>query len=585
VAAYTSTQSGNWSDTATWGGGGYPVNGDTAAISNTHTVTITGTETVGTSPTPASDAITCSGSGTLINNGNLTVKGNITLATGPYIGGAGSTLTFEVPSGLLYGLYSNTAGAEGAYVLFNGSSGSRCTVTKNGDGSAMISTYMSGTGGTDIAAFTAYYTDFSNMGNASNRAVYTRRGSLIFEHCVFNTCYSVGNTTTYFYPESDLIFSYCRWKNSADTWDVYLHNQTTTLPTGNRKIEYCSFETGFQLVYSAELMSIVHSYVPTYSHTAQTRAADHISMWSYCFIDQDTDFNNQAPLVTYCYRYVESTDNAHFFVFTDLLYDPVYSNNILEHGSDWSLNEPDGLLNALAVTSSHTVTAINNIVLPNAAGRASCTLFTDNCSYALNLQWIVNKNTCYSDDTGGALVAAHGTGEAGRIQSYRSNLCWANAPTADACMMREVGDYTPTNDYITVANFNGYNIIDIAYDVTPAAFAATPGTNDITSVNPLFVDSTRDLAKWSQVVLGNSGTEAQLRTDAVNSLRAMNDPSDPNYNSLATIQSLVDYVRNGFIIQEALYSTAGHDGGVIGAMPYQAPSTGTATSMYLMFGI
>lgn len=40
MAAYTSTQSGDWTNTATWGGGGYPsVAGDTAVISAGHTVT------------------------------------------------------------------------------------------------------------------------------------------------------------------------------------------------------------------------------------------------------------------------------------------------------------------------------------------------------------------------------------------------------------------------------------------------------------------------------------------------------------------------------------------------------------------
>jgi hypothetical protein len=39
MAAYTSTQSGNWNSTATWGGSGYPVDGDTWTISAGHTIT------------------------------------------------------------------------------------------------------------------------------------------------------------------------------------------------------------------------------------------------------------------------------------------------------------------------------------------------------------------------------------------------------------------------------------------------------------------------------------------------------------------------------------------------------------------
>jgi len=49
-AAYTSTQSGDWSVVATWGGGGFPADGDTATISAGHTVFVDGDITVGTAP-------------------------------------------------------------------------------------------------------------------------------------------------------------------------------------------------------------------------------------------------------------------------------------------------------------------------------------------------------------------------------------------------------------------------------------------------------------------------------------------------------------------------------------------------------
>jgi len=50
AAAYTSSGSGDWSNVATWGGGGFPGVGDTATIQAGHTVTIDGDISVGTSP-------------------------------------------------------------------------------------------------------------------------------------------------------------------------------------------------------------------------------------------------------------------------------------------------------------------------------------------------------------------------------------------------------------------------------------------------------------------------------------------------------------------------------------------------------
>jgi hypothetical protein len=61
MAAYTSTQSGNWNSTATWGGSGFPGNGDTFTIAANHTVTynVTTFQTTGI------------GSGTINNTGRL----------------------------------------------------------------------------------------------------------------------------------------------------------------------------------------------------------------------------------------------------------------------------------------------------------------------------------------------------------------------------------------------------------------------------------------------------------------------------------------------------------------------------------
>ena len=50
MTTYTSTQSGDWSNLATWGGSGYPVAGDTATIATGHVVEIDGDHTCGTAP-------------------------------------------------------------------------------------------------------------------------------------------------------------------------------------------------------------------------------------------------------------------------------------------------------------------------------------------------------------------------------------------------------------------------------------------------------------------------------------------------------------------------------------------------------
>lgn len=50
MTAYVSTQSGDWSNVATWGGGGYPIDGDAATVSVGHIVEVDGDITMGTNP-------------------------------------------------------------------------------------------------------------------------------------------------------------------------------------------------------------------------------------------------------------------------------------------------------------------------------------------------------------------------------------------------------------------------------------------------------------------------------------------------------------------------------------------------------
>jgi len=81
MAAYVSSQTGNWNQTATWGDSGPPTDGDTVTISNDHVVTVTADVTVGAT-TGTAHGILISGSSSssygklIVNDGiTLTLKG------------------------------------------------------------------------------------------------------------------------------------------------------------------------------------------------------------------------------------------------------------------------------------------------------------------------------------------------------------------------------------------------------------------------------------------------------------------------------------------------------------------------------
>jgi len=121
ATAYSSTQSGNWSDVATWGGGGFPVSSaDSATINDTHTVTYN----INAGGTANCGAITINSGGTLTFNPSMTseliTKGNIWVKNGGflYVGtdaspiGASYTATIQIEctSNGQYKLYTDSGG-------------------------------------------------------------------------------------------------------------------------------------------------------------------------------------------------------------------------------------------------------------------------------------------------------------------------------------------------------------------------------------------------------------------------------------------------------------------------------------------
>lgn len=591
MAVFTSAQTGNWSADSTWVGTGVPTTGDTAIIADGHTVTVDENTSVGTGSDPVVDAITCQDDGQVVigTDNTLTVSGDITVDNNPLTLNAGATLTFATgTTGLLHQFYSNTSGQSNAGFICNGTSGNRCTVNKTGTGSARIYIWYG------YSAVDCTYTDFENMGDASNNAVYVRRSTLSFVNCRFDTCYQVGNATTYFYPDEDVIFSYCNFKNGQGTYDIVLRNQSTSTITGTRTIEHCSIRKGLQLTYRWPV-DIEHCYINKLLHTAQQSTADYITSLSYCVIATDDDFSTQTILIDNCYRIALTSSNEHFFICSspEGTEDVTYQNCILEHLDERGIDVVDGILESAAIsyTGTPTITIKNNIVLPsNDTTIATSTICTINENVTTNRQFVVDNNTFHSAEGGGLLYAAHGAGVAGRIQSFKNNLAYAGATVSESYLMTDL-DETPATGYVASggADYNAYIDDDIttAYRNSQGGspFASTPGTNDLVDEAPNFVDNTRNLSEWSENELGNTGTKSQLETSALNSLAAINDPDDTDYDADATIENLVTWVRDGYSPQNSDYSTSGSGGGLIGAVAVTETGAALAGEVELNIGV
>lgn len=152
ATAYTASVTGNWNNSATWGGAGVPGTGDTVTINDGITVTVNVSTTVGSSPTddtgtPAIQCASTTGTGILSVSAGvvLTFRGPVRqcIKGGDWTVGAGASLIHDshlsaatncntTPASCpnyswVIGLVNCTSGTCGSLIL-NGASGNRVTL-------------------------------------------------------------------------------------------------------------------------------------------------------------------------------------------------------------------------------------------------------------------------------------------------------------------------------------------------------------------------------------------------------------------------------------------------------------------------
>jgi hypothetical protein len=174
LAAYTSSQTGNWASTSTWGGSGPPGDGDTVTIANTHTVTIAASTsvTVGNGADTATPAIATASAGTgilaIADGASLTIKSGVIQGNATWTIGAGCTITANNAAALTW-LIGDAHSQANAKLTITGTSGSRTSIVGDGGGS-----YLKFSSGDKLRAgkMSAVYTDFQAIGNSSNAGFY-----------------------------------------------------------------------------------------------------------------------------------------------------------------------------------------------------------------------------------------------------------------------------------------------------------------------------------------------------------------------------------------------------------------------------
>lgn len=256
MAAYTSTQTGNWSSPSTWGGSGPPGNGDTATIATGHVVTVTANTTVGTSPPSSPSGVVFINGQLIINQGvTLTLLGTLamsgTTGSNGVVTNSGNIVLDTSVGNFNYAIAIGQQHSTTAKLVCPGTISNRPTVSSTGSfyGRIIDSGWIGG------GRVEADYTDFSKLGyptgSVSSISFYisSSTDNLYLRNCTFDDCGPVKTAVAAQAP-AKLIIQNCVWTNSNQFPCLYI---SSVAPTGG----------GVRTVDNNRFDKIVHFYAGT----------------------------------------------------------------------------------------------------------------------------------------------------------------------------------------------------------------------------------------------------------------------------------------------------------------------------------
>lgn len=571
MAAYTSTQNGDWNDAATWGGGGFPGIGDTADIQ--HDVTVTADQIVGTYPSPAGADVIVNDAGSLTINDDVdfTLRSGLSTRNNRLIVGAGVLFTVDTgTTGEQYNVYIGVSGDPLAGITVNGTALNRSKIRHIGNGSLYWDTgWNNGNGGASVGLHEYYYCDMEGL-RPVNGFAYS--SNLILDHCRFDGCGNVYGSSRTLANGDAFRISYCNFKNTtAATYSFLSRNRTAAGGGDDWRIEHCSFDKQLGWFDAVDIDHTGNYFAQTPWLGPSTYGMS--GTWQDNFVVHDVDFVCRFPTIQDNYAYFEGSNRHPFLTSVIPAQDQVYDGNVFESGTDYGANESDGILSEDNAASAVKYTIRNNLVLPNTSDRASCTGVT--CGGMTNITMEIYNNTWMCGDDGVGIsapfIGAISAGVAGQWESLRNNVFWAYASQeSNSYEARDDAPATtPATGYVTEWDWNAWWKLNSTNRFSPVTGAALPATPDANAINedPVFVDDTRDLANFAGTILGATGTDAQKRTAALAALAALNDPDAVGYNSALTGPAqIVSWVKDGFASTNPSYVTAGKTGGYVGAV-------------------
>lgn len=553
-AAYVGSVSGNWSNSATWGGAGVPGTGDTATINSGVTVTQDGDVTVG--------ATVVGGRLTQASNVTLTIEGNLTVGNG-----SGKNGQFDFGPGATLALGANNL------VLNN------CTLTS----AATSVSWAKVTGSGNIATGTVYtapgqsiaisYVSFQNTGQVAFAvgAHGTVSSSFSFANNVIHgpSAFKMGvggyGSTSTVYNVSNNDFRNVSTLNFFGSIGVYTTRPQFTFNTfSNETVPDFRFN---QIKGWNISGNVFHNTVLGQGGQVSTSGAlEFAENFFYSNIDDRVasfPIGLEAPTVERNYVYIDYA-NAHFIGHSSSGGSGTYTikDNVFE--SDFNLDGSNAVIIAPVqqlITGNILIGAGNIAISTVAVTTPGLTIENNTSVITSNAAWAYGY--VYGLETSGAV-----TGDV----YIRSNMTAYRGGVTQAAFDRANADISSNQPgAVTYADYNNWFDMEVNYHQLTLGNAPT---NDI-SVDPQFVDDTRGLANWN----GNSTV-----LDSVNDLLAINgydaaSKTQASTPSGVTPADLLDWVRAGYAPTNTALATAGYGGAYIGAVEPDVATTGAALLM------
>ncbi len=560
-------QAGAWSDPATWGGH-VPGDGDTITINNPVTVDVN--TTIGASLAAGqTPAIVVNAPLTVAPGATLTVRGDVVVGNTALTLQPGSSFVFDSsrapdPAHTSYVVQvANGYDQKNALFLAEGTANAHVSVRSDPGGAPGRFVNSGGKYGPE-GTIQASFTDFNRIGDAQHDAMQPWQGgwgnTFRLTDSTLTDCGPI-RTATSLAGNDNFILERVRFLDS--TTRPLFFSGWAPLTTGTRLIEGCVFDQGPSFVGPTGL-TIRNNFFYDGYYSTESRWADFSG--NFVRMTEIEGLPVEGNVSDSYFLQDSGLWNPHFISPSQGVGDVTIDGAIFEYtGTD---GQGDAVVNFSPLTPT-TYKILRSIVLPNAAGDNSGTLFTLHGND--NTTLIAEHNTFVAGSQGATFGEAY-AGHTGMIASFRANLAWTPAGPSRGFKLQQ-DSYTSATDVAAPASVDyngGWNLGSgrqgYGYNLTPGATGAF-GAHDV-QADPYFVDPTRNVESWDRS-LGGDGTVAHVL--------ARFEAGDPAY----TVAALLSYIRDGFAPQNPAYQNASYAGDPlmsdIGAVPVATVGSGVGT--------